>query len=78
MLDTARHPTLAAKRLRVAVEELETLGKGGIMPEFERIARAGGGDASNLEGERHVARQLALLIFGERWADDVRPLLGNL
>ena len=72
------NPTLAAKRLKVRVEDLQTLGKGGIMPEFERIARAGGGDAASLEGERHVARQLALLIFGEEWADEVRPLLGNL
>lgn len=80
LVDTSfdANPTLAARRLKVRVDELQTLGQGGIMPEFERIARAGGGDASNLEGERHVARQLALLIFGERWADEVRPLLGNL
>lgn len=72
------NPTLAARRLKVRVQDLQTLGKGGVMPEFERIARAGGGDASSLEGERHIARQLALLIFGEQWADEVRPLLGNL
>ena len=80
LVDTSfdANPTLAARRLKVRVDELQTLGKGGIMPEFERIARAGGGDASSLEGERHVARQLALLIFGERFADEVRPLLGNL
>jgi hypothetical protein len=80
LVDTSfdANPTLAAKRLKVRVDELQTLGKGGVMPEFERIARAGGGDASTLEGERHVVRQLALLIFGARWADEVRPLLGNL
>ncbi len=72
------NPTLAAKRLGVRVDELQTLGQGGVMPEFERLAQAGGGDVSSLEGESHVARRLALLIFGEQWADEVRPLLGNL
>jgi len=80
LVDTSfdANPTLAAKRLKTTVDQLQTIGQGGIMPEFERIAQAGGGDAASLEGERHVARQLALLIFGQRWADEVRPLLGNL
>lgn len=80
MVDTSfdANPKLAAKRLRTTVDQLQTIGKGGVMPEFQRIAQAGGGDASTLEGERHVARQLAVLIFGQQWADEVRPLLGNL
>lgn len=80
LVDTSfdANPTLAAKRLKTTVDQLQTIGQGGIMPEFERLAQAGGGDAASLEGERHVARQLALLIFGQRWADQVRPLLGNL
>ncbi len=48
------------------------------MPEFVQLSQAGGGDASTLEGDLQVVRQLAILIFGEEWADDIRPLLGDL
>jgi hypothetical protein len=72
------NPTLAAARLGKRVEDLQTLGDGGVMPQFQWLAEAGGGDPSTLEGERQVVRRLAVLIFGERWAEDVRPLLGEL
>ncbi len=49
-----------------------------MLPEFRRVALAGGGDASSLEGDVRVVRQLALLIFGKRWAEAVEPLLGEL
>ena len=72
------NPSLAAARLGKRVEELQTIGRGGVMPEFDRLARAGGGDGTTLEGDQRVVRQLGVLIFGRRWADDVRPLLGDL
>ena len=72
------NPTLAAARLGKRVEELQTLGDGGVMPQFQWLAEAGGGDPATLEGERQVVRRLAVLIFGERWAEDVRPLLDEL
>jgi hypothetical protein len=72
------NPQIAANRLGKRVDQLETVQQRGVMPEFLRIATAGGGDASNLEGERRVVRQLAVLIFGQRWSEDVRPLLGDL
>lgn len=72
------NPSLAAARLGKRVEELQTIGRGGVMPEFAHLAQAGGGDGSTLEGDRRVVRQLGVLIFGKRWADEVRPLLGDL
>lgn len=80
LVDTSfdANPTIAARRLRKRVEELQTLDPRGAMPEFRSLAEAGGGDAATLEGEGDVARQLAVLVFGERWAEAVRPLLGEL
>jgi hypothetical protein len=72
------NPTLAAARLGKRVDELQTLGPGGVMPEFASLARAGGGDGATLEGDQRVVRQLGVLIFGQRFADEVRPLLGEL
>jgi hypothetical protein len=45
------------------------------MREFAKIASAGGGDAATLKGETRVARRLAVLIFGERFATETRLLL---
>jgi putative intracellular protease/amidase len=72
------NPTLAAARLGKRVDELQTLGPGGVMPEFASLARAGGGDGATLEGDRRVVGQLGVLIFGKRFAEEVRPLLGDL
>lgn len=72
------NPTLAAARLGKRVDELQTLGQGGVMPEFQNLAEAGGGDGATLEGDQRVVRQLGVLIFGQRFAEEVRPLLGDL
>jgi hypothetical protein len=72
------NPSIAAARLGKSVDELQTLTHRGVLPEFLGIAQAGGGDGATLEGDRRVVRQLAVLIFGQRWADAVRPLLGTL
>lgn len=72
------NPEIAAARLGRRVDELQTLTHRGVLPEFMGIAEAGGGDGATLEGEGRVVRQLAVLIFGRRWADAVRPLLGTL
>ncbi len=72
------NPQIAAARLGKRVDELATVGNRGVLPEFRLVALAGGGDASSLEGDVRVVRQLALLIFGKRWAEAVEPLLGEL
>ena len=36
------------------------------------------GDSATLEGDRQAVRQIGVLIFGERFAEEVRPLLGDL
>lgn len=72
------NPAIAAAQLGKHVDELQTLSRRGVMPEFLRIAEAGGGDGATLEGDGRVVRQLAVLIFGRRWAEAVRPLLGDL
>lgn len=72
------NPELVARQLGVDIGQLETIRPRGAMPEFVQLSSAGGGDASTLEGDLQVVRQLAILIFGEEWADEVRPLLGDL
>jgi len=72
------NPRVAAARLGKRVEDLQTLDPRGVLPAFVSIASAGGGDASNLEAESRLQDLLAVLIFGKRWAEDVRPLLGDL
>jgi putative intracellular protease/amidase len=72
------NPQVAAARLGKRVEDLQTLDPRGVLPSFVAIAREGGGDASNLEAEGRLQDLLAVLIFGKRWAEDVRPLLGEL
>ena len=72
------NPTIAAARLDKRVEDLQTLSRRGVMPEFLSLAEAGRGDGSTLEGEGRIVRQLAVLIFGRRWSEAVRPLLGTL
>ncbi len=72
------NPELAARQLKRRVEDLQTIRPRGPRDEFVALARAGGGDASTLKGDLQVVRQLAVLIFGEEWSDDVRPLLGEL
>jgi hypothetical protein len=71
------NPEIAAARLGKRVDELVTVGSRELLPEFRQVARAGGGDASSLEGDTLVVRQLAVLIFGKRWAEAVEPLLGR-
>ena len=72
------NPELVARRLGKRVEDLLTVSDRGILPEFRQLALAGGGDAASLEGDERVVRQLAVLIFGKRWAEAVQPLLGEL
>jgi hypothetical protein len=72
------NPEIVAALLGRSVDELTTIGDRGVMPEFREVARAGGGDAASLEGDVGVVRQLAILIFGKRWAEAVEPLLGEL
>jgi hypothetical protein len=72
------NPELAAARLGKSVDELATVGNRGVLPQFREVALAGGGDASSLEGDVRVVRQLAVLIFGKRWSEAVEPLLGEL
>jgi hypothetical protein len=72
------NPHIAAARLGKTVEELTTVKPRGVLPEYKEIASAGGGEAATLEGDRQAVRQIGVLIFGSRWAEEVRPLLGDL
>ena len=50
----------------------------GAMPEFRRLARLGGGVAATLAAERQLMKTLALLIFDDRFHDELAPFLANL
>ena len=50
----------------------------GVMPQFKRLARLGGGTAATLSAERQLMKTLALLIFDDRFHDELAPFLANL
>lgn len=50
----------------------------GAMPQFRRLARLGGGVAATLAAERQLMKTLALLIFDDRFHDELAPFLANL
>ena len=50
----------------------------GVMPQFRRLARLGGGTAATLAAERQLMKTLALLIFDDRFHDELAPFLANL
>ena len=53
-------------------------GQTGVMPVFKRLARLGGGTAATLSAERQLMKTLALLIFDDRFHDELAPFLANL
>lgn len=50
----------------------------GSMPQFRRLARLGGGTAATLSAEKQLMKTLALLIFDDRFHDELAPFLANL
>lgn len=52
--------------------------KQGVMPVFRRLANLGGGTAATLAAERQLMKTLALLIFDDRFHDELAPFLANL
>ena len=52
--------------------------KEGVMRAFRHLARAGGGTAASLSDEKRLMKTLALLIFDDRFHDDIAPFLANL
>ena len=54
------------------------LNQQGAMPSFRRLAKLGGGTAATLADERQLMKTLALLIFDDRFHDELAPFLANL
>ncbi len=50
----------------------------GVISQFRRLARLGGGTAAILQAERQLMKTLALLIFDDRFHDELAPFLANL
>ena len=50
----------------------------GVLPAFRRMAKLGGGTAATLSAERQLMKTLALLIFDDRFHDELAPFLENL
>ncbi len=53
-------------------------GGGELIPEYQELADAGGGEVVNLMGTSQVARNIAVAIFGTQWRDWLLPFLGGL
>ena len=45
---------------------------------FRQIAEAGGGDAATLDQDVRLTRRLVKLVFGDRFGDEIEPLLAAL
>jgi len=64
---------------RVApTEDRIDLNQQGAMASFRRLAKLGGGTAATLSDERQLMKTLALLIFDDRFHDELAPFLANL
>ena len=46
-----------------------------MMPEFQDIAKAGGGEAMLLDNPRDLISQLAVYVFGSKWKGDVESVM---
>ena len=49
-----------------------------VLPAFRALAKSGGGLAVTLAGERQLMKTLALLIFDDRFHDELAPFLASL
>ena len=72
------NPQLWEERTGRSAEGLTTIQFRGPLEAFQRIAEAGGGECTSLRGERRLIRQLAVLMFGSEWGEQIRPLLADL
>lgn len=55
---------------------IDTTGEGQLMPEFRKMAEAGGGEAFILNDERQILRQVLIAVFGSAYTTDVEKLYG--
>ncbi len=56
------------------VSTIDTTGGSKIMDEFRQMAQEGGGEASFLNDERAIIRQLVVQIFGSQWKEHLDPI----
>ena len=54
------------------------LKKQGVLSSYRQLARLGGGTAVTLQAEQQLMKVLALLIFDDRFHDELAPFLANL
>lgn len=78
LLDSRVEANRAMLGRRSPTEQKVDLLAQGAMPEFRRLARLGGGVAATLAAERQLMKTLALLIFDDRFHDELAPFLANL
>ncbi len=57
---------------------IDTHGGSRLMPEFQRIASAGGGEATFLNDERAIMKQLVVFIFGSKWEKEIDKVYGTV
>ena len=50
---------------------IDTTGGSKLMQEFGQMAAEGGGEATFLNDERAIVKQLVVLIFGTKWKDEI-------
>ena len=50
---------------------IDTTGGSKLMDEFKQMAADGGGEATFLNDQRGIVKQLVVLIFGSRWKDEI-------
>ncbi len=59
------------KTMRGVVSAIDTTGESKLMDEFRQMAAAGGGEATFLNDERAIIKQLTVMIFGSKWTKEI-------
>ena len=59
------------KRTGGVISCIDTTGGSRLMEEFQEMAKSGAGDATFLNNERDIIRQLVVYIFGSEWRKEI-------
>ena len=60
------------------ISAIDTTGGSKLMDEFKQMAAKGGGEASFLNNERAIIKQLVVFIFGSKWEKQIDKVYGSV
>jgi hypothetical protein len=60
------------------ISAIDTTGGSKLMDEFKQMAADGGGEATFLNDEQAIVKQLVVLIFGTKWKDEIDKVYSSV